>query len=65
MTNNVEILREKFGRIERIDPDSKLYRGLVTLLDKASDEALVEIKDAKIPFVSTLALNRCITRKLI
>lgn len=65
MTSNIEILRKEFSRIERIDPKGPLYRGLVTLLDKASDETLIEIKNAQIPLVSALALNRCIQRKLV
>lgn len=65
MNQIVEILRKEFGKIERIDPNGKLYEGLVLFLDKADDAALLEIKDAGIKFVSTLALNRCIRRGLI
>lgn len=65
MNQIVETLRKEFGKIERIDPNSKLYEGLVLLLDKADDAALLEIKDAGIKFVSVLALNRCIRRGLI
>lgn len=61
----IDMLRKEFGRLERLNPDGPIYRKLVDILDNANDEALVAIKDAKIPFVSTLALNRCILRNLI
>ena len=62
---NVETLRREFGRLKRLQPGGPIYRKLADILDNASDEALLEIKDAKIPFVSALALNRCILRNLI
>jgi len=62
---NVETLRREFGRLKRLNPDGPIYRKLADILDNASDEALIAIKDAKIPFVSALALNRCIRRNLI
>lgn len=61
----IDMLRKEFGRLERLNPDGPIYRKLVDILDNANDEALVAIKDAKIPFVSALALNRCIRRNLI
>lgn len=61
----IDMLRKEFGRLERLNPDGPIYRKLVDILDNANDEALVAIKDARIPFVSALALNRCILRDLI
>lgn len=61
----IDMLRREFGRLERLNPDGPIYRKLADILDNANDEALVAIKDAKIPFVSALALNRCIRRNLV
>jgi len=61
----IDMLRREFGRLKRLQPGGPIYRKLADILDNASDEALIAIKDAKIPFVSGLALNRCILRDLI
>ena len=61
----IDMLRKEFGRLERLNPDGPIYRKLADILDNADDEALVAIKDARIPFVSALALNRCIRRNLV
>ena len=65
MQELVSILREEFGKLDRIDPDGKLYHDLCAVLDAADDAALLHAKDAGIKFVSLLALNRCIRRGLL
>jgi len=62
---NIEALRKEMSKIDRIDPDGPLYKKIIELLDKTNDEGLLLIKDANIPFVSALALNRCIRRGLV
>lgn len=62
---NIEALRKEMSKIDRIDPDGPLYKKIIEILDKTNDEGLLLIKDANIPFVSGLALNRCIRRGLI
>jgi hypothetical protein len=63
--NLVQTLRTEFAQIERIDPSNPSYKKMIALMDRCTDQALVEIKDAGIKFVSSLALNRCIRRGLI
>jgi hypothetical protein len=54
----IETLRAEFGHVERVDPDGKGYRDLVAFLDRQSQNTLKMLVDAKIPWVSKLALNR-------
>ena len=65
MQELVSTLREEFGKLDRVDPDGKLYRELCAVLDAADDDSLMVAKDAGIKFVSALALNRCIRRGLL
>jgi hypothetical protein len=54
----VEQLKAAYSNINSIDPDSASYKKLVTLLDKLDNTTLQNIVDAKVKFVSSLALNR-------
>ena len=54
----INVLRAEMGKINRIDPLSPAYRGMIKLLDGMPVEQLKQIKDAKIKFLSSLALNR-------
>lgn len=65
MTNLINTLRSEFAKIERIDPCSKSYENLISLLDRLDDSGLITVVEAKIKFVSALALNRCIRKGLV
>ena len=57
----MDMLRKEYGKINRIDPTSPTYKKLTDMLDrlaKSSPQLLKKIADAKIKFVSPLALNR-------
>jgi len=54
----IETLRAEFGHIERVDPDGKGYRALVAFLDRQSQDTLETLVNARIKWVSSLALNR-------
>ena len=54
----VDMLRDGFAKISRIDPCSETYVKLIALLDSLNQPALRQLADAKIKFVSLLALNR-------
>ena len=54
----VEELRAAYSSINGIDPESPAYTKLTNLLDKMDQKTLKTIVDAKIKFVSSLALNR-------
>lgn len=61
----LDYLRREYGKLDSIDPDGAIYKRLCRILDSASDKALIEAKNANIKFVSSLALNRCISRGLL
>lgn len=72
--NNLEVMVDAYiapfklvawNKAQRIDPDGAIYKRLCVLLDQADDETIVAIRNADIPFVSLLALNRMIQRGLI
>jgi hypothetical protein len=54
----IETLRAEFGHVERVDPDGKGYRDLVAFLDRQSQDTLETLVNARIKWVSSLALNR-------
>ena len=63
MTSDItHILRAAFAKIETVDIDGPIYRGLVAILDRADNDALKAVHAAQIPFASSLALNRMIRR---
>ncbi len=51
-------LKDAYGKIGRIDPSSKAYEKLTAYLDGMNKAILKQLVDAKIPFISSLALNR-------
>jgi hypothetical protein len=66
MTSDItHILRAAFATIEKVDIDGPVYRGLVAILDRADNDALKAVHAAKIPFASSLALNRMIRRGIV
>ena len=61
-TETINLLREAFGKIERIDPAGPAYARLCDILDRADDAALTAVYRARIPFASLLAGNRMYRR---
>ena len=59
----IEELRERYGKIERIDPDGEAYKNLTAYLDNMSTDMLKMLVNAKIKWVSTLAQNRVYWRQ--
>jgi len=51
-------LRNDYGKLNRVDPSKPAYKKLTDLLDGLTKEQLKQLVDAKIKFVSKLALNR-------
>ncbi len=60
----LELLRQAYGGISRVDPSSEAYQGLCRFLDELSTPQLIQLRDAEIPWVSTLANNRVIIREI-
>ena len=61
--SQIKKLRAEWGKIELIDPTSKTYKRLDDMLEKMSIEDLEKIIDAKIKFVSSLALAKVVRKK--
>ena len=56
-------LRAEYGKIDKIDPTSKGYEKMDAMLEKMSTKELEMLIDAKIKFVSSLALAKVVRRK--
>lgn len=54
----LDTLRKEYSKIKRIDPTSKAYQIMISLLDSLNAKQLKQILDANIPWLSTLARNR-------
>jgi hypothetical protein len=54
----IAVLRNEMAKINRIDPLSPTYRRMIKLIDGMPVEQLKQMRDAKIKFLSSLALNR-------
>ena len=57
----MDMLRKEYGKISKVDPGSPTYKKLTDMLDrlaKSNPQLLKKLADAKIKFVSPLALNR-------
>lgn len=57
-------LKNEYGKITSVDPSQPTYKKLTSFLDGLSDEQLKQLAQAKIKFVSGLALNRVNRRKM-
>lgn len=57
-------LKNEYGKITSVDPSQPTYKKLTSFLDRLSDEQLKQLAQAKIKFVSGLALNRVNRRKM-
>ncbi len=58
LKNQIRVLRERYGAIQRIDPCSPTYKELITWLDRADPEFLAILAESEIKFISVLAQNR-------
>ena len=56
--NQIDVLRAECAKIDRIDPLSPTYKRMISLLDGMDQSMLRQIRDAKIKFLSRLAMNR-------
>jgi hypothetical protein len=61
--DQIQNLRKEFGKIDRVDPTSPTMQKLTKLIKGMSDEDLEEVKKAKIPFVSGIALSEIVMRR--
>jgi hypothetical protein len=55
---HLDMLKQAYSNINKINPNSAEYNRLVTMLDKLSKDELKQIADADIKFLSLLAKNR-------
>jgi len=62
--SQVKKLRSEYGKIDKIDPTSKGYKKMDAMLEKMSVEDLEKLIDAKIKFVSSLALAKVVRKKM-
>ena len=51
-------LKDAYGKIGRVDPSSKTYEKLTAFLDAQDKNVLQQLANARIQFISSLALNR-------
>ena len=62
--SQVKRLRAEYAKIDRIDPTSAGYKKMDAMLEKMSVEDLEKLIDAKIKFVSSLALAKVVRKKM-
>ena len=56
-------LQQEFGKIKGVDPTSPAMQKMTKLVTSMSDEDLEQIIQAKIPFVSGIAISEKVRRK--
>lgn len=54
----IDHLRASYANVRFLDPSGISYRRLIMVLDRLPPSALVQLRDAQIPFLSILASNR-------
>ena len=59
----IKRLQQEFGKIKRVDPTSPAMQKMTKLVTGMSDEDLEQIIQAKIPFVSGIAISEKVRRK--
>jgi len=59
----LDTLRKSYEKIDRVDPSSQEYKNLKAALKLKPDSTLKQLADAKIRFVSKLAVNELERRK--
>ncbi len=63
-SSQIKKLRSEYAKIDRIDPTSAGYKKMDAMLEKMSVEDLEKLIDAKIKFVSSLALAKVVRKKM-
>ena len=61
-TAQLNMLKKEYGKIGKVDPSKPTYKKLTDMLDRMSDEQLMQIHKADIKFMSSLAANRLQSR---
>lgn len=61
--SQINRLRAEYGKMELINPMSKAYKALDAMLEKMSIEELQMLLDAKIKFISSLALAKIVRKQ--
>jgi hypothetical protein len=56
----INTLRNECSQIDRINPCSPAYKRLIAFLDGLPQDHLKMVRDAKIKFLSRLAINRIV-----
>jgi hypothetical protein len=56
--SQIELLRKEYEKIKSIDPALPTYKKLTDFLNSLPQENLKQLADAKIKWISSLALNR-------
>ena len=56
-TSQIKRLKEEFSNINRVDPNSPTVKNLVAYINRLPKDTLKQLIDAKIKFVSLLAVN--------
>ena len=59
----IKNLQQEFGKIKRVDPTSPAMQKMTKLVTGMSDEDLEVLCQAKIPFVSGIAVSEKVRRK--
>jgi hypothetical protein len=54
----ISTLRVQCEKLDTVDPMSPAYKRMIKLLDSLDQPTLVMIRDARIKFLSKLAINR-------
>jgi hypothetical protein len=62
--SQVITLRKEWGGIKTVDPSSPVYQKLTKFLDGLKQPELKQLAEAKIPFISSLSLNRLATKSV-
>jgi len=62
--DQIDKLRDAYGKIGKVDPTSQTYKNLTDYLDNLPDQVIKQLATIKprVPFISGLALNRMIKR---
>jgi len=60
----IDTLRKEYAKIGTVDPSQPTYKKLTAFLDGLDDDQISQLSQAKIKFISGLALNRAVKRGL-
>ena len=62
--DQIDKLRDAYGKIGKVDPTSQSYKNLTDYLDNLPDQVIKQLATVKprVPFISGLALNRMVKR---